>query len=90
MVHLPDESVEILIPQMVRSEQITISYLYQPPLTFDQVNTYAKSDEGFAKITPMVVVAPQSRLWKTVSRVLMLTGVVAITYALFKLVGVQQ
>ena len=41
---------EIVIPTMVPKEQITISYLYFPPITWDQINTYTKSDEGFAKI----------------------------------------
>ncbi len=40
---------EIVIPQLVPKEQVTISYLYFPPTTLNLINSYTKSDEGFAK-----------------------------------------
>lgn len=46
---LPDGSVDIVIPNMVPKEQITISYLYFPPLTYDITNSGIKCDQGFAK-----------------------------------------
>jgi hypothetical protein len=57
----PDNSGEILIPTLVPGEQITVGYLYYPPLVFQQVNTYCKSDEVSAKylnVTPMVPLTP--------------------------------
>ncbi len=57
----PDNSGEILIPTLVPGEQVTIGYLYYPPLTFQQVNTYCKADETSAKflnVTPMVPFTP--------------------------------
>jgi len=56
-----DNSGEILIPTLVPGEQVTIGYLYFPPQTFQQVNTYCKSDEMSAKflnVTPMVPFTP--------------------------------
>jgi hypothetical protein len=32
--------VEIVIPQLVPDEQVTISYLYAPPLFYNQVHAY--------------------------------------------------
>ena len=72
---------EIVIPIMVPGEQITISYLYFPPLTWDRINEYAKSDEGFAKILNVI---PTPRPPKWVTRVLwclVFVGIVAMVYA---------
>lgn len=59
---VPDTGDEIFIPAMVPGEQITISYLYSPPLTYNQINTYVKSDEGFAKVL-QVISTPQAPRW---------------------------
>src|SRR5215475_590114 len=45
---LPDGSKEIVIPTLVSGEEITISYMYFPPVTVAQVNSGIKSDQGFA------------------------------------------
>jgi len=44
-----NNSAEILIPNLVPGEQINISYLYFPPLTWNQIHSYCKSDEMTAK-----------------------------------------
>ena len=44
------DSAEILIPTMVPDEQISVSYLYFPGLTWHNVNSYTKADHGFAEI----------------------------------------
>ncbi len=49
-----DGSGELLIPVLVPKEQITISYLYFPPTTWDKINAYAKSDDGLAKIITVI------------------------------------
>jgi hypothetical protein len=59
---VPDSADEIFIPLLVPGEQITISYLYWPPVTYAQVNTYVKSDDGFAKVL-RVIPTPQSPKW---------------------------
>ena len=57
-----NKSTELLFPILVPGEQITISYLYFPPVTFKDINTYIKSDEGFAKILN-VIPTPQLPKW---------------------------
>lgn len=47
--NLADGSSNIVIPTLVPKEQITISYLYFPPLTYDKVNKGIKCDQGFAQ-----------------------------------------
>jgi len=57
----PDNSGEIIIPTLVPGEQVTIGYLYFPPQTYQQINTYCKSDEVAAKflnVQPMVPFSP--------------------------------
>lgn len=56
----PEGASEIVIPVLVPKEQVTVSYLYFPPLTWNQVNASTKSDEGFAKILN-VIPMPQPR-----------------------------
>jgi len=58
----PDGASEIVIPALVPKEQITISYLYFPPITWDQVNSYTKYEEGFAKVLN-VIPMPQPPKW---------------------------
>ncbi len=50
----PEGGAEIIFPIIVPKEQVTISYLYFPPLTWNQVNTYTKSDDGFANILNVI------------------------------------
>jgi hypothetical protein len=54
---------EILIPKLVPNEQVTVSYLYYPPLFVDQIHVGTKSDEGFAKVLN-VLPTPQMARWK--------------------------
>ena len=49
IVEMNDKSKEIIFLKLVRREIVTISYLYFPPLTFKNINTYIKSDSGYAK-----------------------------------------
>ncbi len=80
---LPDGGKEIVIPTLVPKEQISISYLYNPPTTWNQVNTHIKSDEGFAKVIP-VLLAQQFPKWSIrVIYSLLLIGSVALIYMLY-------
>ena len=77
---------ELVIPKLVPGEQVTISYLYFPPLTWDKINAYTKSDEGFARILN-VIPTPQPPKWLV--RLIwsfMFVGVVAIFYVLIEVV----
>jgi hypothetical protein len=74
---------EIVLPVMVPGEQITISYLYFPPVFWNQVNTYVKSDEGMATVIT-VLPARQPPAWLLrVLRFLVLAGIIATVYVVF-------
>ncbi|HDR9042614.1 TPA: hypothetical protein QDA96_003305 [Burkholderia vietnamiensis] len=78
---------EILVPALVPNEQIMVSYLYFPPLTWHQINSYTKSDEGIARYLN-VFPTPQPPKWLVRSFVgIFYIGVLAISLAV--VVGVQ-
>jgi hypothetical protein len=64
VVRTENGGAEIVIPKLVPGEQITISYLYFPPLLWSQIHAYTKSDEGYAK-TVTVLPTPQYPKWIT-------------------------
>jgi len=82
VVSLPDGGREIVIPMLRAREQVTISYLYFPPLTFDQINGAVRSDDGFAKIVKLGPISPIPT-WVTRTIVLLaVVGAVAIVYGI--------
>lgn len=76
----PDGSGEIVLPVLVPKEQITVSYLYFPPLLWNQINSTTKSDEGFAKI---INVMPVPRPSKGVIAAVWLLSFVGASFALY-------
>ena len=56
----PEGAGEIVIPVLVAKEQVTVSYLYFPPLLWSQINVSTKSEDGFAKIINAIPM-PQPR-----------------------------
>jgi hypothetical protein len=46
---LPGDQNEIVFDTLVSGDQLTISYLYYPPLLWNQINTDVRSDEGLAQ-----------------------------------------
>ena len=62
VVDLAGGGKEIVFPSLVPGEQVTIAYLYYPPLLFSGVNSHTKSDEGFTKIVNLLP-APQWPPW---------------------------
>lgn len=80
---LPDGSQDIVIPTLVPGEEITISYLYFPPVTVAQVNAGIKSDQGFAQAIPVLLQRQYSRWFNLTAASLMLVGHVCIVYVLY-------
>jgi len=79
---LPGGTKEIVISRLLAGEQVTLSYLYYPPVVYSQVNTYIKSDQGYAKV---VTVLPQQQYpkWFGISAFLfMLLGMITVLYLL--------
>lgn len=84
---LPTGGWEILIPTIVPNEQIQISYLYLPPLTVQNFNTTAKSDDAFAQALN-VLPTPQPPRWaKATAYFFVYAGIAATTWVL---VGATQ
>lgn len=83
---IPGGGEEILFPVMVAGEQIIISYLYFPPLTWNQIATQVRSDEGFA--TGLNVIPTPQRPWwhRALLTSLQLAGAVAILYLMAELI----
>jgi len=54
VTEMSDGGKEITFQSLVPNEQITISYLYFPPKTYQQINTYVKSDAGLARIVKII------------------------------------
>jgi hypothetical protein len=67
---MPRGRQDIVIPKLIPGEQVTISYLYFPPMTFDQVNDGIKCDQGFAQAIPVL---PRRYF-----------GIMAVTFMLFR------
>ncbi len=77
---------EIVIPRLVADEQVTVSYLYSPPLLWSQIHAYTKSNEGFAKALN-VLPTPQLPKW-LVNLIwsLVFVGAVSIIYLIVGLI----
>jgi hypothetical protein len=80
---LPNGGTEIVFPMVVPQKQITISYLYFPPVTWEQINTHFESDEGPGKVIT-VLPQPQYPRWLiNCLRALVYVGGVTVLYLLF-------
>ena len=83
---LPGGGIELIFPNLVPKKQVTISYLYFPPLTYNQINTHVESDEGPAKVVNALL-QPQPPKWLVIILwVLILCGAISIVYLLYQLV----
>ena len=84
---LPDGGANIVIPKLIPDEQVTISYLYFPPTTWDKINGPIRSDEGFARVM-QVLPTVQAPNWLTrLLTSLALLGLTALIYLLFWVVS---
>lgn len=82
----PEGAGEIVIPVLVPKEQVTISYLYFPPLLWSQINVNTKSDEGFAKIISVIPVPQPNKAVITGVWTLVFVGASFLFYWLVRLV----
>lgn len=81
------EGQEIIIERILPKEEISITYLYFPPILFNQINTYVKSDEGIAKRVN-VLLQPQYPLWViNIIRFLILIGFITTIFILYKVLN---
>jgi len=80
---LPDGSKDIVIPTLVPGEEITISYLYFPPVTVNQVNAGIKCDQGFAYPITVLLQRQFPRWLNFITAVLMIAGLIAVVYVVY-------
>ncbi|MHB8413778.1 MAG: hypothetical protein ACYDAZ_09070 [Thermoplasmataceae archaeon] len=76
---------DIVIPVLVPGEQVTVSYLYFPPITWEQINVNTKSDEGFAKIIQAIPTPQASKKMILAFVMLMFVGASVLMYWLLRL-----
>lgn len=82
---LPGGGKEIVFPKMVPGEQLTVSYLYFPPLTYTGVNFGIRSDEGFAREIPVLLQRQYPKWFNYSVAICLLAGMVTIVYGLVQL-----
>lgn len=81
----PPGGREIVIPTLVPGEEITVSYLYFPPLTVAQINAGIKCDQGFAQPIPVLLQRRYPRWFNATVAALMLLGLVSALYLLYEM-----
>jgi len=83
VIDLPNGGREIHFPLVVPQKQITISYLYFPPLTWDKINTHVESDAGPVKVITVLPQAQYPRWFLSILQALVYVGGVATVYLLY-------
>jgi uncharacterized repeat protein (TIGR01451 family) len=82
-----DGSAELLFPQLIPNEQVTITYLYNLPILWNQVNSYTKCDQGFAKILSVIPWQAPPKWATRLAAIFMLIGLSTVLYFLWQQVG---
>ena len=82
---VPNSGSDIVIPTVVPKQELSISYLYFPPLTYADVNAGVKCDEGFATPIPVLLQRQYPSWFNFIALVLMIVGILALVYGLFEL-----
>ena len=84
---VPNSGDDIVIPTLVPNQQIMISYLYFPPVTYANVNAGVMSDEGLATQIPVLLQRQYPRSYTAVAGVLVIVGMIAVMYGVVELGG---
>lgn len=82
---VPNSGPDIVIPTLVPSQYLTISYLYFPPVTYASVNAGVRCDEGFATQIPVLLQRQYPTWYKVVAGALMILGMALLVYGLFEI-----
>jgi hypothetical protein len=80
---LPDGSQDIVIPVLVPNQEITIGYMYAPPLVVAQINAGIRCDQGFATPIPVLLQRQFPKWWNLTAFIFFLIGVVAVAYVIY-------
>lgn len=77
---LPGGSQDIVIPTLVPGKEIIVSYLYFPPVTFQQINAGIDCDQGGARAIPVLLRRVYPRWANNLARLLALIGLITVVY----------
>jgi hypothetical protein len=80
---LPNNTEEILFPTLPAKFQVTVSYLYFPPLLFNQINAPIYSDEGQAQFINVLLQKQWPKWQLAVLWILVFVGLITILYWIF-------
>lgn len=82
---LPSGNKEIHFDQLIPKKQVTITYLYFHPLTWEQVNTYLETDQGPIKVLRVLPTIQLSKPIITLVWTLIGIGLITLLYLAFVL-----
>jgi hypothetical protein len=79
----PGGSHDVLIPRLVPGEELTLSYLYFPPLTAGSVHAGIKCDSGWATAIPVLLSRQPPRWARRCLLALTVIGVITVIYGVW-------
>ncbi len=82
---LPGGGKEVCFPKLVAKKQVTITYLYSPPLTWEMVNTHVESDEGPVKVLRVLPTVQLPRWQILILWILIGYGIIGLIYTIYSL-----
>lgn len=82
---LPGGQKEIVFSELIPKKQVTVSYLYFPPLTWDQVNTHIESDDGPVKVLNVLPTVQLPKWLRVILWTLIGYGVIGLLYTIYEL-----
>jgi hypothetical protein len=80
---LPDGTRDIVIPQLLPREQVSVTYVYLPPLVYTQINAGIRCDQGYARGINVLMQRQLPQPVQGFVAVLMLLGAVTLLYLLW-------
>jgi hypothetical protein len=80
----PRGGAELQFRVLIPKEQVTISYLYLPPVLYSQINTYVKCDEGYARLLEMLPTPRPPRWLIRLNYSLIGLGILTLLYLLWR------
>ena len=83
---LPGGGKELVFPVITPKKEITISYLYYEPVRWQSINTHIESDEGPAKVVPVLLQKQPKPIVLKLVGFLMFMGAISTVYLLIELI----
>jgi hypothetical protein len=83
---LSNNTEEILIPTLPAKFQVTVSYLYSPPMTYNLINAPIYSDEGQARVVNVLQQIQLPKWQLTILWAFLILGIVSFFYLLYELI----